>query len=129
MHRDTEHQPEGEGEGETMTLSADTLNRFWSKVDKLTHPNGCWIWTGAYNTPKRLWKGARTRRPSFRLTSDCTVYAHRLALCLADATNLWDHQHEEACHDPTCANPQCVNPYHQRWGSRADNVRDRYQAN
>ena len=88
-----------------------TLHRFWSKVDKVSSPTGCWIWTGAFNTPKRLWRGQRTRRPSFKLAKNLTVYAHRLALSLADGTPLYTHQGEEACHDPSCANPKCVNPY------------------
>jgi hypothetical protein len=25
------------------------MERFWSKVDKVTHPNGCWVWLAGEN--------------------------------------------------------------------------------
>ena len=30
----------------TITLTEDAIARFWSKIDKTSSPNGCWIWNG-----------------------------------------------------------------------------------
>ena len=110
-------------------MAPEVLARFWRFVDKVSHPGGCWLWTGYVNTPGKP-KGARGRnlypRPRFRLSSGHAtedghrtgqrhVYAHRLALALATGMTLEDAHGLDAHH--TCENPghRCINPYHQAW--------------
>lgn len=87
---------------------------FWSKVDKSSDPNGCWMWTGS-----RLPAGygrARTRLPVSPHSS--TELAHRIAWELTngpipDALPL----------DHLCRNPPCVNPEHLEPVTPLENTR------
>ena len=84
-------------------------DRFWAKVDKVTDPNGCWLWT-AYRTKQGY--------GTFNINGKHHK-AHRIAYWLF---------HGEIplglCILHKCDNPSCVNPSHLRQGTNADNVQD-----
>lgn len=102
--------------------------RFWRKIGTPLEPTLCWPWQGCFNTPSKkrpTFKGGiGSRRPQFAWTSNCIVYAHRLALALSDGTPLWEREGVEASHN--CHNSACVNPSHLEWLTpEAHEVKDR----
>ena len=80
--------------------------RFWSKVDKTSSPDGCWLWTAA-------------KRPSgygvFWLRSaNRMVTAHRYAYEISvgpipDGLHI-DHVHARGCRSTSCVNPAHLEP-------------------
>jgi hypothetical protein len=86
------------------------LERFWSKVDKLTFKESsrCWVWTGAKtanrptrkNAPKTQGYGAITinKRP---------FYTHRLSFLMHNG-----YLTDGLVVDHLCGNTLCVNPDH-----------------
>lgn len=88
--------------------------RFWSKVDKTSHPNGCWIWTGSRGRRGygnfAIIEGKGVMR---------SILAHRLSYELANG-----EFSDDLCVLHKCDNPPCVNPDHLFLGTRYDNVQD-----
>jgi hypothetical protein len=96
--------------------------RFWSKVEKSTEANGCWIWKAAqfchtrYGRPLSygsFYVGSR-QSPGRRM-----VYAHRISWELAKGPIPAGLRVLHKCDNPTC-----VRPDHLFLGTQADNVRD-----
>ena len=85
---------------------------FWMKVDKRGQGE-CWNWQG-HKCPKGYglmgwdWKVKK---------------AHRIAAEIAYGENIRMH----ALH--SCDNPSCCNPAHIRWGTNAENMKDRNNRN
>lgn len=82
--------------------------RFWSKVDRSTGPDTCWLWTAS--TAHGYGSVGYSGR---------TYIAHRIAFFLTHHT------------DPgalfvrhTCDTPLCCNPAHLLLGTHADNMAD-----
>jgi hypothetical protein len=87
--------------------------RFWERVDKVSDPLGCWLWTGAKDTSKYgsiFWNG------KMRST-------HRLAYCLTGHTipNGLELAHSENCK----GKKHCCNPKHLTPKTRIENRLDR----
>lgn len=96
-------------------LSQTFPERFWAKVDKVSSPNGCWLWTASKT------HGYGTINTGFRRT----MSAPRAAwiLCVGPIPKT-----KEVCHDcPNGDNPGCCNPAHLWLGSHTANVKDMFQ--
>lgn len=92
----------------------DLPARFWSKVDKTSHPNGCWVWKGRLrNGYGSFWIGTKATGKD--------RYAHRVAyeLLVGPIPAGLDLLH-------SCDNPPCVNPAHTNPGTHAGNMRDMF---
>jgi len=93
--------------------------RFWLKVDKRKHPNGCWEWTGCdghgygyfgmYVGDK--WKRVKAANVSWELFRNQDWNG----ISTVPAGQLLRH---------TCDNPICVRPDHLILGTKADNWHD-----
>lgn len=93
--------------------SAKDITRFWSKVDKETSTDGCWLWTG-----KRYPKGYG----AFFLkiaSKKSHVLAHRFAYEIQYG-QIPEGLH--VLHIPPCSNKHCVR--HLYVGTRQQNMQD-----
>lgn len=84
--------------------------RFNEKIDKTSHPNGCWIWTAAKS---------KNGYGYFGVGNGKMKYAHRLSYeynCGPIPKNL------NVLHK--CDNRVCCNPEHLRLGTHQDNMDD-----
>ena len=90
---------------------ANSVDVFWSRVDKSDGPTACWPWRG----------NVYHRRGGYGYFSlHCKVWkAHRLAFALAKE----DPSGLHVLHK--CDNPVCCNPDHLFLGSDADNMADK----
>jgi hypothetical protein len=96
-----------------MPVAARPLSeRFWPKVDKVSSPIGCWLWTGA--------KNFNTGYGCVRGDDGKTVTTHRASWRLAGRAA--PAAGNDICH--RCDVRNCVNPEHLFEGSRGDNIRD-----
>lgn len=88
--------------------------RFWSKVDKISSPHGCWLWTASRD--KRGYGKFSVK------SQDPMVLAHRFAWALFNGEIL---SNLCVCHNcPGGDNPTCVNPLHMFLGTQEDNRGD-----
>lgn len=89
---------------------ADPIKDFWSKVDKTSSANGCWLWTGRVEDGygNINWNGFRR--------------AHRLAYFLIKGPIPTDKILLHKC--PGKHNRLCVNPDHLKPGDKYENARD-----
>ena len=102
--------------------SNSVIQRFWSKVDKVT-ASPCWLWIG-YTRPMRgcsnKFYGAFVIRRR-KVTSKYIYSAHRVS---------WEIQNKRLLKPSelirhTCGNSLCVNPAHLILGTQKENMRDR----
>lgn len=91
------------------TLSADQIQRFWSRVD-IKGPDDCWDYTG----PKD-----RDGYGRFHAFGNARA-AHGIALMIHTGKH-WG----KLCTCHTCDRPICANPRHLFLGTTGDNNRDR----
>lgn len=92
-----------------MILSQSDKDRFFAKVDKVSSPLGCWLWTGGLSAKRYGHMSIRGR----------LVRAHLLSVLIVGrvppAGMFVLHK---------CDVPRCVNPNHLFFGTQADNVKD-----
>lgn len=96
--------------GQEVKVTPNDLERFWSKVEKTSHVNGCWIWNGCRNKEGYGRFHFKMKRQG----------AHRISF-------LFKNGHIPSqmlvCH--SCDNPSCVNPNHLWLGTDQQNMNDR----
>lgn len=90
--------------------SPTTVSRFWEKVDKISTPDGCWMWTAYKN---------RQGYGKFATKKNIQVLAHRFIWTAMNGPIPGDLV---VCH--RCDNPSCVRPDHLFLGTSSDNRRD-----
>jgi transcriptional regulator with XRE-family HTH domain len=86
-------------------MKQEIVDRFHSKIDKRSDPDGCWLWIAAIN-----WDGFGTTHINRK-----TVMAHRLSYCIY---NELESIPEGKIVNHTCKNNHCVNPEHLVLGDR-----------
>lgn len=98
---------------DSTTFPAETIEQFWSKVDRSGGPDACWPWTGARASGGYGQMSLEPRRGSPK------VGAHRFALI---AVGHIIPSGALVCHH--CDSPPCCNPAHLFVGTQFDNMRD-----
>jgi hypothetical protein len=91
------------------TITVETVDRFWAKVDRSGGPEACWPWT-AYQQPTGYGRFGIGRK---------VFSANRIAYKMATGN---DPMQSLVCH--RCDNPPCCNPTHLFLGNHTDNGRD-----
>lgn len=90
------------------------IDRFWSKVDKTSHPHGCWTWTSLQHPFGYGRIGIDKKK----------FLTHRFSYILH-----YGPITSSQCVLHKCDNPKCVNPAHLFLGNRKDNAVDRDNKN
>ena len=109
--------------------------RFWSKVDKSKHPQGCWIWNGP--SDKKTGRGKHNvgqfKGVAVRGGRE-TVQAHVWAYILTRGSRPLGHGDGRGSKGVilahTCDNGHngCVNPHHLIPSTQGDNLRNKWRA-
>ena len=99
-----------------MDLTKEQIERFWNKVD-IRGCDDCWEWK--YYKCKKGYGIV-----GFRVRGIDKLYkAHRVSLSLHS-------QYVDGMHClHSCDNPSCCNPNHLKWGTNAENMRERNERN
>lgn len=98
---------------------AHIIARFWSKVEKSTDPDGCWLWRGAVTSRGSGSFGVPGKHGTKSRKSFCIMAAHRFAYEVQYGPiphDMW------VLHTPPCVNRVCVK--HLYLGTRQENVDD-----
>lgn len=96
-------------------LMIDNESRFWAKVQKLSEPDGCWIWLAGED------KDSYGKFTVVVNGKQSTIRAHKYSWWLHTGRKIPPRLF--LCH--SCDNPRCVNPNHLWLGTNRDNTADR----
>lgn len=101
-----------------MSRKAGNLyDRFWSKVDKTTTPDGCWTWTACKaKDPKHAYGYIGMKVDG----SWKRIAAHRVVYEMIENHKI--PKGKLICH--SCNNPSCVRPDHLYLGTKLTNIMD-----
>lgn len=91
------------------------IKKFWSRVDKISDPQGCWLWTGckASGAYGHVWYNGKMEK------------SHRMSYLLSGKTI---PEGLELAHSEYCVGKKhCCNPDHLTPKTRSENARDRWR--
>lgn len=94
--------------------------RFWSKVQKLSDPNECWVWTGSLD--KDMYGQFDLFEEGIKRKIKAHIYSWELHSGRKVPTRSGASL-AVVCHK--CDKTYCVNPYHLSLGSIQDNIDDK----
>ena len=95
---------------------------FWRKVDKSGGLNACWEWQGCSHAGSKNSPNHKLAYGYYKTQAKKMWAAHRLAWTLVNGDIPLG-----LCVLHRCDNPICCNPSHLWLGTRADNMRDKYE--
>jgi hypothetical protein len=92
------------------------IERIDAKIDRTSHPGGCWIWTGALSQKRDTWRPVI--QTGGRGSPIVSVARYLLALTVGPAPDPGDHA-GHVC--PGGEEALCVRPAHLQWMSCQEN--------
>jgi hypothetical protein len=101
-----------------MDIPPRVIVNFWTHVDKISSPDGCWLWTNKTSNGY----GRISWQISAHPHKVKTVLTHRLSYFLCYGA--FDPQ-LFICHKRICPNTLCCNPTHLYAGTQQQNMHDR----
>lgn len=94
-----------------MVKSQSVEDRFWTRVDRSTAPDGCWVWLGSVNN-----SGYGSIRIKPKPAGPTLVHCYAYELLVGPIPDGFEIDHQ-------CNNTRCVNPDHLQLATHPDNCK------